>query len=194
MGGYLFLQISDWCCTSVCSAVVMAPAVIRVPSGRLGYALGNRRTLTVILLLLQCSVMISPALSYRADISLARDSVRLPRGAAGVPGLELHGKNPFSKHAFSRRKKLKRDHRDEGGTVPQVGGAFHQVTNEQCTSMGLEKCGDMCVGQCCNAESACMFVSHSKLLLGTKLWGLVACPMNSYCTANEEYEFCCEKG
>lgn len=25
-------------------------------------------------------------------------------------------------------------------------------------------------------------------------WGIVACPVNSYCTANDEYEFCCENG
>lgn len=25
-------------------------------------------------------------------------------------------------------------------------------------------------------------------------WEIVACPVNSYCTANDEYEFCCENG
>ncbi|KAF8445250.1 hypothetical protein BDZ91DRAFT_753902 [Kalaharituber pfeilii] len=42
--------------------------------------------------------------------------------------------------------------------------------------MGLEKCGDTCVAQCCNEEAS------------------IACPVNSYCTSNGEFEFCCERG
>ena len=133
--------------------------MIRILSLGLDHTPWNRRTLVVIILFLQYSSMISPALSYRADISPARNSVQLPRGPAGVPGLVLSEKNPFSQHAFSRRKKFKQSERDESGSALEVKGAFHEVTSEQCTSMGLEKCGDMCVEQCCNAESSCMFVS-----------------------------------
>lgn len=133
--------------------------MIRILSPGLDHTAWNHRTLAVIILFLQCSSMISPARSYRADISPARKAVQLPRGPAGVPGLVLSEKNPFSQHAFSRRKKLKQSERDESGAAPKVEGAFHEVTSEKCTSMGLEKCGDMCVEQCCNAESACTFVS-----------------------------------
>lgn len=149
---------------SLCLTVVTAAAMIRVPSGNLGHAVRNRRTLSVIILFLQCFFMISPALSYRADISLARNSVQLPRGPAGVPGLVLNGKKPFSQYALSRRKKLKQGHRDDGGVSPKIEGALHEVSSEKCTSMGLEKCGDLCVEQCCNTESTCVFISHSKWL------------------------------
>lgn len=130
--------------------------------------------LTATILLLQLLSLVCPTQSYPGDIPHKQLSPQLVRGPPGVPGLIAREKNPFSPHAFSRRRK--RDHGLGGGVAPKVEGEFEEVTAEECKGLGLEKCGDLCVAQCCNAESA------------------LACPVNSYCTANDEYEFCCEKG
>lgn len=120
----------------------------------MGISPGASRLLAATILLLHLVFLVSPVLSYRGDISRARLPPQLARGPAGVPGLVSREKNPFSPHASSRRKK--RDGTG-GGVAPKVEGEFEDVTAEQCIGMGLEKCGDLCVAQCCNVESSRRF-------------------------------------
>ncbi|KAI5811162.1 hypothetical protein DFH27DRAFT_12541 [Peziza echinospora] len=82
-------------------------------------------------------------------------------------------KNPFSPNAISR---VRRRSSGSGGIAPKVEGSFGETTEADCVALGLEKCGDVCVAQCCSQEAA------------------LACPVNSYCTSNGEYDFCCRNG